>query len=37
MCHNGSRAFNGNDIINMSSCTRCHSGPGFDMMPGSPP
>lgn len=36
MCHNGSRAFNGNDIINMSSCTRCHSGSGFDMLPGSP-
>jgi c(7)-type cytochrome triheme protein len=36
-CHNGSRSFDGNDLLNMSSCARCHSGPGFDMLPGSPP
>jgi c(7)-type cytochrome triheme protein len=35
-CHNGSRAFGGNDPTNMSSCRRCHSGSGFDMLPGSP-
>lgn len=37
MCHNGSRAFSGNDPLNMSSCTRCHKGSGFDMLPGTPP
>jgi c(7)-type cytochrome triheme protein len=36
MCHNGSRAFSGNDPLNMSSCVRCHKGSGFDMLPGSP-
>lgn len=35
-CHNGSRAFTGNDVTNMSSCRRCHSGSGFNMLPGSP-
>jgi len=35
-CHNGSRAFGGNDPTNMASCKRCHSGSGFDMLPGSP-
>jgi c(7)-type cytochrome triheme protein len=35
-CHNGSRAFGGNDVTNMTTCRRCHSGSGFDMLPGSP-
>ncbi len=35
-CHNGSRAFSGNDFMNMASCARCHSGSGFDMIPGGP-
>jgi c(7)-type cytochrome triheme protein len=35
-CHNGSRAFTGNDPTNMSSCGRCHTGSGFNMLPGSP-
>ncbi|HKP70105.1 MAG TPA: cytochrome c3 family protein [Pyrinomonadaceae bacterium] len=35
-CHNGSRAFGGNDVTNMASCKRCHSGSGFNMLPGSP-
>ena len=35
-CHNGSRAFGGNDVTNMSTCKRCHTGSGFDMLPGSP-
>lgn len=35
-CHNGSRAFGGNDPTNMTTCGRCHSGSGFDMLPGSP-
>ncbi len=34
-CHNGSRAFSGNDPMNFSSCARCHKGSGFDMLPGS--
>lgn len=37
MCHNGSRAFSGNDPLNMASCARCHKGSGFDMLPGAPP
>jgi Cytochrome c7 and related cytochrome c len=35
-CHDGSRAFSGNDVLNMSSCVRCHTGSGFDMLPGGP-
>lgn len=35
-CHNGSRAFSGNDFMNIASCARCHSGSGFDMIPGGP-
>ncbi|MEO7660000.1 MAG: cytochrome c3 family protein [Pyrinomonadaceae bacterium] len=35
-CHDGSRAFSGNDFLNMGSCVRCHSGSGFDMIPGGP-
>lgn len=35
-CHNGSRAFSGNDFLNMASCARCHRGSGFDMIPGGP-
>lgn len=34
-CHNGKRAF-GDDPISMTTCTRCHSGSGFNMLPGSP-
>jgi c(7)-type cytochrome triheme protein len=32
-CHNGSRAFSGNDPMNFASCARCHKGSGFDMLP----
>lgn len=35
-CHNGSRAFSGNDPMNFASCGRCHTGSGFDVLPGSP-
>ncbi len=35
-CHNGSRAFTGNDPTNMTTCARCHTGSGFNMLPGSP-
>jgi c(7)-type cytochrome triheme protein len=35
-CHNGSRAFTGNDPTNTATCRRCHSGSGFNMLPGSP-
>jgi hypothetical protein len=35
-CHNGSRAFGGNDVTNMTTCKRCHTGSGFNMLPGSP-
>ena len=35
-CHNGSRAFSGNDLNNMTTCKRCHTGSGFNMLPGSP-
>ena len=35
-CHNGSRVFGGNDPTNMTTCKRCHTGSGFDMLPGSP-
>lgn len=32
-CHNGSRAFGGNDVTNMATCGRCHTGSGFNMLP----
>jgi hypothetical protein len=32
-CHNGSRAFGGNDPTNMQTCARCHTGSGFNMLP----
>lgn len=32
-CHNGSRAFGGNDPTNMQTCGRCHTGSGFNMLP----
>ena len=32
-CHNGARAFGGNDPTNMTTCRRCHSGSGFNMLP----
>ena len=35
-CHNGSRAFSGNDFLNIASCARCHTGSGFNMIPGGP-
>ena len=35
-CHNGRRAFGGNDPTNMATCGRCHTGSGFNMLPGSP-
>lgn len=35
-CHNGSRAFSGNDPLNFAACSRCHKGSGFNMLPGSP-
>jgi c(7)-type cytochrome triheme protein len=35
-CHNGVRAFGGNDPTNMTTCGRCHTGSGFNMLPGSP-
>ena len=35
-CHNGSRAFSGDDILNMSSCLRCHTGTSYNMLPGGP-
>lgn len=37
MCHNGSRAFSGNDPLNFASCSRCHRGSGFNMLPGGAP
>lgn len=33
MCHNGQRAFNGNNMLEMTTCTRCHKGPSFNMLP----
>lgn len=33
-CHNGSRAFSGDDPLNMASCVRCH-GSSFNLLPGS--
>jgi len=35
-CHNGSRAFSGDDMMNMASCLRCHAGSSFNMLPGGP-
>ena len=35
-CHNGSRAFDGNNPLQFNNCQRCHRGAGFDMLPGSP-
>ena len=35
-CHNGSRAFSGDDMLNMASCLKCHPGTSFDMLPGGP-
>jgi c(7)-type cytochrome triheme protein len=32
-CHNGKRAFTGNDPFNVGSCVRCHKGPGFAKLP----
>jgi hypothetical protein len=34
MCHNGSRAFGGNGANDFANCARCHTGSGFDMLPG---
>jgi c(7)-type cytochrome triheme protein len=36
-CHNGSRAFSGNGGgFDFSSCERCHTGSGFNLLPGGP-
>ena len=35
-CHNGSRAFSGDDVVNMASCLRCHTGTTYNMLPGGP-
>lgn len=35
-CHNGTRAFDGNNPLQFVNCQRCHKGSGFDMLPGSP-
>ncbi len=32
-CHNGKRAFTGNNPTDVSSCARCHKGPGFAKLP----
>ncbi|MGB7070205.1 MAG: cytochrome c3 family protein [Pyrinomonadaceae bacterium] len=32
-CHDGGRAFGGDDF---SSCARCHTGAGFNLLPGNP-
>ena len=34
-CHNGSRAFSGN-IDEHEDVNNCHTGSGFDMLPGGP-
>jgi c(7)-type cytochrome triheme protein len=37
-CHNGKRAFTGNNPYDVGSCTRCHKGAGFGQLPlGSAP
>ncbi|MFM9904699.1 MAG: cytochrome c3 family protein [Pyrinomonadaceae bacterium] len=32
-CHNGRRAFTGNNPFDVGSCTRCHTGSGFAALP----
>ena len=32
-CHNGRRAFTGNNPLDVGSCTRCHKGAGFAKLP----
>jgi hypothetical protein len=32
-CHNGSRSFGGNGPNDFANCRRCHTGPGFNMLP----
>ena len=32
-CHNGRRAFTGNNPLNVGSCTKCHKGSGFGALP----
>ena len=32
-CHNGRRAFTGNNPLDVGSCTRCHTGSGFGKLP----
>lgn len=32
-CHNGRRAFTGNNPLDVGSCTRCHKGSGFGALP----
>ena len=32
-CHNGRRAFTGNNPLDVGSCTRCHKGSGFSALP----
>jgi c(7)-type cytochrome triheme protein len=32
-CHNGKRAFTGNNPTDVSSCVRCHKGSGFGALP----
>lgn len=32
-CHNGKRAFTGNNPMDVSSCARCHTGSGFARLP----
>lgn len=33
-CHDGNRAFSGNNPLQFENCRRCHRGSGFDMLPG---
>ena len=35
MCHNGRRAFTGNDPLNIASCSRCHGSSGSSRIPGT--
>ncbi len=32
-CHNGKRAFTGNNPFDVGTCTRCHTGSGFGSLP----
>jgi c(7)-type cytochrome triheme protein len=32
-CHNGKRAFTGNNPLDVNSCTKCHKGSGFAKLP----